>query len=284
MVYVGGESLKQVGSIANVKPGTFYVDAGNNKLYIGSNPAGKRVEATTKETAFDLVSNRQVSASGTKIRGLGFAHYADDAIGIRKTNNVTLENNTFVWNGLRGAHFQQSARGVVRDNTFSHNGMHGIRGSWADKMLLSGNRFSYNNIENFRKDYTAAGIKVIFTDGLVLRQNLFEHNIGNGMWFDASSSNAIVKNNIFRANQQIGLMFELSHKAIVTGNKISGSPVGIMIADSSSIQVHNNTLSGNKKNVEIKDSKRKNTNRDEIRKGITWITRNNDVGNNRMSR
>lgn len=284
MVYVNGDSLKQVGSRANVKPGTFYVDAQSNKLYIGSNPAGKTVEATARDEAFQLTTNRHSKPSGTVIRGLGFAHYAEDAVGLMNTHSVTLENNTFVWNGLRGVHFQQSSGGVVRGNTFSFNGMHGIRGSWANSMVLEGNMFSYNNIENFRKDYTAAGIKVIKTNGLISRHNVFEHNIGNGIWFDASSSNATVKNNTFRANQQIGIMFELSHKANVTGNRISGSPAGIMIADSSGIQVHNNTFSGNKKHVVLKDSKRRNRDRAEIRRGITWITQNNNVRNNQISR
>ncbi|MBW4637627.1 MAG: right-handed parallel beta-helix repeat-containing protein [Gloeocapsa sp. UFS-A4-WI-NPMV-4B04] len=284
MVYVNGNSLRQVGRRDRVSPGTFYVDARNNKLYIGSNPAGKTVEATTRDGAFDLTTNRRSHPSGTVIRGLGFAHYAEDAVGLLKTSHVTLDNNTFVWNGLRGVHFQQSSNGVVRGNTFSFNGMHGIRGSWANSMVLEGNMFSYNNQEHFRKDYTAAGIKVLQTDGLVSRNNVFEHNIGNGLWFDASSSNATVKNNTFRNNEQIGIMFELSHNAIASGNRISGSPAGIMIADSSSIQVHNNTFSRNNKHVVIKDSKRRNRDRAEIRRGIAWITRNNTVRNNRMSR
>lgn len=284
MVYVGGKSLKQVGRRDRVSPGTFYVDARNNKLYIGSNPAGKTVEATARDEAFGLTKNRRSNPSGTVIRGLGFAHYAENGIGLMNTDNVTLENNTFVWNGVRGVHFRQSGKGVVRGNTFSYNGMHGIRGSWANGMLLEGNTFSYNNIENFRKDWTAAGIKVIKTNGLVSRNNVFEQNVGNGMWFDFSSSNATVKDNTFRNNEQIGIMFELSHNAIATGNRISGSPAGIMIADSSGIKVHNNTFSRNNKHVVIKDSKRRNRDRAEIRRGIAWITRNNDVKNNRMSR
>ena len=139
MVYVNGESLKQVGNKANVKPGTFYVDGRNNKLYIGSNPAGKTVEATTKEMAFGLLSTRQFSASGTKIRGLGFAHYAEDAVEIMKTNNVTLENNTFVWNGLRGASFRESSDAIVRGNIFSYNGMHGVRAGKSSRFLIEGN-------------------------------------------------------------------------------------------------------------------------------------------------
>lgn len=282
MVYVDGESLKQVGSKANVGPGKFYVDRANNKLYIGTNPGSKTVEATTEENAFSLSSTSQGKASGTVIRGLGFAHYAEDAIGIWNSHNVTLENNTFVWNGLRGAHFRQSTDGVVRGNTFSFNGVNGIRGAHANRILLEGNTFSYNNVEHFRKDYTAGGMKVIATEGAVWRNNLFEHNIGNGIWTDGSSYNFTIQNNTIRNNEQIGVMLELSHKAIVSSNTISNSPCGIMIADTSSVQAYNNTLSANKSQIIVKDSKRVNTNQAEIAKGIAWITRNNVIENNRM--
>lgn len=284
MVYVNGDSLKQVVSKANVKPGTFYVDARNNKLYIGSNPAGKTVESTTKEMAFGLVSNRQVSASGTKIRGLGFAHYAEDAIEVMKTNNVTLENNTFVWNGLRGASFRESTDAIIRGNIFSYNGMHGVRAGKGARFLIEGNTFSYNSIERFRKNYTAAGMKVATTSGTVWRNNLFEHNFGSGMWLDVSSINATINNNTIRNNETIGIMFELSHKANISGNRISNNAAGVMIADSSNARVVGNRFSRNKKHVIIKDSKRTNKNRAEIAKGAAWVTRNNDVKNNRMSR
>ena len=284
MVYVNGDSLRQVGKKDRVQPGTFYVDARNNKLYIGSNPAGKTVEATTKETAFYLLSNRQVNASGTKIRGLGFAHYADDGVEVLQTPHVTIENNTFVWNGLRGVQFRQSADPVVRGNIFSYNGMNGLRGGWADRMLLEGNIISYNNVEHFRKAWGAAGIKVINTSGVVWRNNVFEHNVGNGMWLDESSINATIKNNVVRNNEQIGIMFELSHKANITGNRISNNAAGVMIADSSNAHVVGNTFFRNKKPVIVKDSPRRNRDRAEIAKGADWVTRNNIVRNNRISR
>lgn len=284
MVYVDGVSLKQVGSKANVKPGTFYVDARSNKLYIGSNPAGKAVEATTKAEAFEILTTRQALPSGTKIRGLGFAHYADDGIGVMRTPHLTIENNTFVWNGLYGVSFQMhSTDAVLRGNTFSYNGMNGVRGGWADRMLLENNTFSYNNIEHFRKDWSGAGIKVINTSGVVWRNNMIERNVGNGMWLDESSTNALIQNNTVRNNEQIGIMFELSHKASITGNKISNNAAGVMIADSSNAHVVGNRFSHNKKHVIVKDSPRRNKDRAEIAKGADWVTRNNVVRNNRIS-
>ncbi len=59
---------------------------------------------------------------------------------------------------------------------------------------------------------------------------------------------------------------------------------GIMLADSSSSQVSNNTLANNKFKDPIieKDSPRVNTDRSEIALGITWIARNNVITNNSL--
>lgn len=281
MVYVNGESLKQVVSKANVKPGKFYVDARNNKIYIGSNPAGKTVEATAKTEAFDISAKR---STGTAIRGLGFAHYADGGVEVIGTPSVTLENNTFIWNGIYGVLVRKSENATLRGNTFSFNGMNGIRGGWANNVLLENNTISYNNIEHFRKAWAAAGIKVINTNGAVWRNNLIEHNIGNGMWLDESSINATIKNNVIRHNEQIGIMFELSHKANISGNRISNNAAGVMIADSSNAHVVGNTFFRNKQPVIVKDSPRRNRDRAEIAKGADWVTRNNIVRDNRISR
>lgn len=283
MTYINGVALRQVGSKAAVVPGTFYVDYANNKLYIGNNPSGKTVEATVREIALDLKKNRNSNPSNTVVRGLGFAHYAENGIELLKTPDVTIENNTFVWNGVRGIQFRQSTDAIVRGNTFSYNGMHGIRGGWAHNMLLENNTFSYNNIEHFSQVWSAAGIKVINTDGAVWRHNLFEHNIGSGMWLDESSTDATVVNNTIRFNEMMGVMFELSHKAIIANNVIHHNHVGVMIADSSNARVYNNTMSMNGSQVIVKDSRRKNTDPKEIASGARWITHSNVFKNNIFS-
>jgi parallel beta-helix repeat protein len=283
MTYIDGVSLKQVRSKAAVVPGTFYVDYANNKLYIGNNPAGKTVEATALEEGFDMVKNRYSDPSNTVVRGLGFAHYAENGIGLLKTSHVTLENNTFVWNGVRGVHFQFSTDATVRGNIFSYNGMHGIRGTWAHNMLLEDNTLSYNSIEHFSKTWSAAGIKVIFTNGVVWRRNLAESNFGNGMWLDASSTNATVVNNTVRSNEMMGIMFELANKAIIANNVLTHNRVGVMIADSSRARVYNNTMSMNGVQFIVRDSRRKNTDSKEIAAEITWITHSNIFKNNILS-
>ena len=51
MVFIDGMPLTLVGSASQVGPGKFYVDYTHHQLYIGSNPNGHTVEATTQAVA-----------------------------------------------------------------------------------------------------------------------------------------------------------------------------------------------------------------------------------------
>ncbi len=276
MVYVNGVSLKQVGNRANVGPGEFYVDNANNKLYIGNNPAGKTVEATAVTSGITI--NKK--SSNAVVRGLGFAHYADKAMLVGAAG-VRLENNTFAWNGASGVTLQ-GADAVVSGNTFTYNGLVGLKGS-ADRILLEGNTISFNNIEHFKTNYGAGGTKLIQTTGAIIRNNLVENNYSPGIWCDVSCLNTTIVNNTVRNNHSAGILYELSHKGFISGNTVANNGSGIILGDSSSTKVSNNTLI-NSRNYQIivKDSPRVNTDRAEIAQGMTWISRNNLVINNSL--
>lgn len=279
MVYVNGAALKQVGSKAAVGAGEFYVDAANNKLYIGTNPSGKTVEATTKNQAFMIWKSRFSNPTDTVIRGLGFAHYADQGVKIGAPR-LTLENNTFAWNGVYGAAIF-STDGIVRGNTFTYNGRQGLFGVSTHRTRIENNTINNNNVENFRKQWDAAGVKIIKTDGAIVRGNLVANNNSTGIWIDNSATNTtIVKNNV-RNNKQNGILFEISHKAIIAANVVTHNyPVGVFVYNSSSARVYNNTIAQNNANIAVKDTQRNNRKSSEISKGITWIARNNIVKNN----
>lgn len=275
MVYIDSKALKQVASKSQVVPGTFYVDAANNRLYIGTNPVGKTAEATTQEYGFELTGNGAKST----IRGLGFTHYANNGIFVR-TSKVTLEDNTFAWNGINGALIGGSDA-IVRGNTFSYNGRQGVGGVKAHRVLLENNTISHNNIENFSKTWEAAGAKIIWTDGLVWRNNLVEHNYAVGMWVDESTTNSTIVNNIVRHNAHNGILMEISHKAIIASNlSYENALAGVFILNSSNARIYNNTLAKNHANIIVQETPRNNTKAEEISKGITWITRNTVVKNN----
>lgn len=303
MVYVNGVALKQVRRKAEVVAGTFYVDRANKDLYVGYSEElrTKTVEATVWREAFFIEKAGSSDSSNTVVKGLGFAHYADQAIRVAAPK-VKLEDNTFVWNGEMGVQLMSeydkvlsgvSTYAVVINNTFSYNGRKGLGGSDVDCLVLKNNTISYNNYERFALNYDAAGVKLIHTNWTncqqspnpkaAIRNNVVEHNFATGIWIDSSGTNAPIVYNTVRNNQSIGIQMELSHKAIIAANVVYDNGAGIMIADSSSARVYNNTLSMNNKHIIVKDGERKNTNAEEIAAGNLWVTQDNVLKNNIFS-
>ncbi|MBF3368159.1 right-handed parallel beta-helix repeat-containing protein, partial [Leptospira interrogans] len=150
-------------------------------------------------------------------------------------------------------------------------------------MLVENNTISYNNIEHFALTWDGAGAKFVTASDLVARNNLIESNYATGLWLDVSSTNAMIVNNTSRGNAGIGIFFEISHRALIAGNVAYNNNVGIMLSNSSSSRVYNNTLVNNSANFVVKDTQRNNTNAAEIAAGITWIARNNVFENNILS-
>ena len=93
-VWVDGHRQVQVKSQSDVVSGTFYVDYARNRLYIGSDPTGRIVEASSLAKAINIRS------ANTVIRGIGIRNYAPSVphMGavIVDARNVTLDKVTIL--------------------------------------------------------------------------------------------------------------------------------------------------------------------------------------------
>ena len=67
-VFVDGKQLAQVASATDVVAGTFAVDYANQKLILGTNPAGKSITASTLDKAVSVRAN-DTTLSGFTVRG-----------------------------------------------------------------------------------------------------------------------------------------------------------------------------------------------------------------------
>ncbi len=278
MVFVNGVPLRQVGSRSQVAPGTFYVDDGGNRLYVGDNPSGKTVEASTRRRAVWL--NR---AHGTALKGLGIRHYANTVweLGVVKGDAARLvfEGNTFADNAAMGLTVLQPDA-VVRNNVFTGNGQLGLHGHNAHRLRVEGNRFVGNNRERFRIQSAQGGLKVTSSRDMVWRDNVVERNFGRGMWCDESCYNITIVRNTVRDNQDRGIQYELSARAVIASNVVTGNgDAGIMVLESSDIDVYNNTLSRNLQNIRVFEGSRRSS----ADPAITWDVGDVVIRNNLLS-
>jgi hypothetical protein len=246
-VFVDGAAQRQVASRGAVTAGTFYVDTGAHRLYVGSNPSGHEVRASV------LRIGLTISGAGSVVRGIGVQRYATpvpDKGALRSTApDVVLENVVVRDNATQGV-FVGATNGGVR-NTLRHvtvegNGLLGIEAAYADGLVLDGLRAVGNNTQHFNRAPVSGGVKICSSRGLTVRNGLFSDNDGPGLWFDESSYDATVTGNDLLRNLGHGLSFEISSKALIADNLVAGNgDVGMKLNDASDLTVWNNTVVNN---------------------------------------
>ncbi|MDF9799678.1 hypothetical protein OKW21_004941 [Catalinimonas alkaloidigena] len=283
MVYINGQSQIQVGSLSEVSPGKFYVDYSNKLVYIGTNPSGKQVEISAEWWGLNTYG---VSETGIIIRGLKLMHYTDAGIFIG-SSGATVENSEAVWNGAAGIRIQHADDVVLKNNLFAYNACQGGGVAYSDRVKLIGNSFSYNNLEKYnRNSWSPAGVKILWSKEVEVRNNSFVDNDANGLWLDEKCNGSILVNNFLKNNSRNGIHCEITDDVIIAGNVSleSGSNerfigAGISVANSSDVRVFNNTLHNNEIALEVFES----TRGDEKDPNDPYITRNTVVKNNILS-
>jgi parallel beta-helix repeat protein len=145
---------------------------------------------------------------------------------------------------------------VARGNHVHHNGQIGLLG-WGDRALIEDNEISYNNTEGHDVDWEAGGMKFLVSDGIVFRNNHVHHNTGIGVWFDHNNINSMIEENLIEDNTDAGIYYEISYRATIRNNVVRGnglghtglSRAGIVISESSDVEVYGNTVSGNAQGI-----------------------------------
>ena len=241
-VFVDGTPLQQVASRGQVTAGTFYVDEATSQLYLGVDPRGRTVEAST------LVKAMSVRAQGTVLRGFGdqtvlplrprhgcgHARGATDPHGERR--GCGLGNDRRERPGCRYHAVPGQTSGA---------GMLGLHARFADGLMVSRSLLANNNSERFNIAPVSGGMK-LFKEGLTFRDSESRNNAGPGLWTDMSVYNIMISGSTFRNNAGDGVFLEISAKAIVVNNYIVGNRIdGIKVNNTSNVKIWNNTLVGN---------------------------------------
>lgn len=297
MVFINGMSLKQVGSLGEVKAGTFYADRSSKTITIGTNPAGNTVEAT----AFPRFIYFTSTASGSTVSGVGFAQFGSSwnqstnpGALLLQAESITLDNTVFSQNAAWGVGMI-SGKQTLRNSVLSYNGHDGVLGNRMDGSVLENNVFDHNNTEKLGTEAcsascTAAGVKIAHSDGLTVRNNTFSNNSGYGFWCDLTCQNLTFVNNTSHGNSKAGIFYEVSSVAIIASNLIYDNKTsGIRIAGSDRVRIYNNTLVNNGVNanglesaIGIYDDTRAPESYGQVR-GVTWNTSQVEIVNNLMA-
>ncbi|GAA4092970.1 right-handed parallel beta-helix repeat-containing protein [Actinomadura miaoliensis] len=256
-VWIDGVAQRQVESRAKVKSGTFYVDEGARRLYVGTDPRGRAVRASTLAEAIT------VRGAGSTLRGMGVRRYATSIpqIGMVKVvaPDVTVENVAVTDSATTGLSVL-AAHARVRRVTATRNGMLGVHANHADDLRLEAVRAASNNTEHFKPSPVAGGVKITRSRKVALVGGAAVGNRGKGLWLDESVYDITITGNRIARNSDHGISIELSAKAVVADNVVLGNGGdGLRLNDSGDAQIWNNTLTGNGRTVHLVQDRRRAT-------------------------
>ena len=158
MVFIDGAQRRQVGQRDELGAGAFYVDTAAARLWIGDDPNGHLVEASSLTEALYINGG-----DGSQILGIGVRRYATPLAryGAVKAfaNDVLLENVHVADNATEGVGLQGS-RITLNQISVQRNGQLGIGGTQSDDLTLRDSLVSDNNTEQFKFAREAGGMKL----------------------------------------------------------------------------------------------------------------------------
>lgn len=282
-LYFNDQFLPEASSVAEVGAGTWYFDYDNDRVYLGSDPNGQRVELSDADTAFSS------TAIGVTVRNFIIEKYAAPAqyptLGGQETLNWRIENNIIRLNGGQGI---SAGNGMqIVGNTIVYNGQIGILGV-GENLLVENNEIAFNNTKGYQSKWEAGGAKFVKTTGLVVRNNYVHNNNGPGLWTDIDTRATLYEGNVVVSNQTMGIFHEISYDAIIRNNVVKFNAPSyrewlygaqIQISNSTGAEVYNNevvsALGGGHGIVIIEQNRRSES--DETRE---YFSRDNRIYNN----
>lgn len=275
MVFLDGRFLQAVGWEGQVDESSYYIDYSAGLVYIGIDPKNRLVEITAFDAALLRTTKechgKKSDGKGYTIRGLAITQYAYRALEIEGTEpeslsaesehgkevvGTTLEHCTIsfcsrVAGYLRGDHM------TIRHCRISDTSTEGIYILASNDVLLEKNIFTRNNIEHITGYYPAAVkifnqcYRVTCKDNLVI-----DLPYSNGIWYDVGNIDGVFINNwvegvgyndkAIRSDQlwpsDNGFFFEISKGAICAGNVFVNCDHGLLVLNSSDVQIYQNTF------------------------------------------
>lgn len=275
MVFVDGRFLQAVGWEGEVDESSYYIDYDAGLVYIGVDPTDRLVEIT----AFDVAILRTTKEfhgktsdrTGYVIRGITFTQYAYRALEVEGTepegpSDETMHGKEVLGTRLehctisycsRVAGYFRGDRLTIRYCRVSDTSTEGLYIISSNDVLLEKNIFMRNNIEDITGYYPAAVkifnqcYRVTCRDNLVL-----DLPNSNGIWYDVGNVDGVFVNNwiegVGRNDTAIptdrlwpsdnGFFFEISKGAVCAGNVFVNCDHGLMVLNSSNVQVYQNTF------------------------------------------
>jgi parallel beta-helix repeat protein len=284
-LFYDGVQLTQVAP-DRLAPGTFAADPASGRILLGSDPSGHAVRISNKGQAI------WVQSPDSTIRGLGVRGYATpyaDRGAIRLGNTGgTAENLVIQDNAMIGINLENNG-GRLQHLTVERSGLLGVGTNASYDLELTDSVIRQNNWQRFKEAPVSGGVKITRSRGVTVTNNDISRNYSSGLWLDESVYDSKITGNTVDGNEWTGIQLELSSKAVVADNVITGGKAGLQIFNTDDVRVYNNSIGGfSQFGVKITQDERRqataSTGQDRRRPlpdpTMSWVTGKITVANN----
>jgi len=259
MMAVNGKVMTQVLSVAEMQPGSFYVDQTHGLVYLYP-PGGTKMSTATVETATLPALWTLAGKSNIVLRGLTF-QYANSCLNNAAVqvggaaSNVLLDTLTIQWNNGQGLSISNPFTNFTVQSTIAnHNGSGGFQEFQTLNGLWTNDTANFNNWRGAQGGYYACNTggshpyqaHVDTINGMTLA-----YNQTYGIHWDTDNAD-ITASNIVSTNNLIGGIFSeknegpiaISSSHLCNGNPLNGAG-GLAIRNSTAISFTNGTIVNN---------------------------------------
>jgi hypothetical protein len=245
-LFIDDRPLTRASSKGALASGKFYIDYDGGRIYLGDDPANRKVEVTVAPFAFESTAP-DVSIINITIEKFATAAQSGAIYAINGARWI-VENCELRLNSGHG--ITVGTGGRVRNCDVHNNGQLGIGGAGSD-IRIEGNRIWSNNIYGFDPGWEAGGVKIAESNGVTFRGNHVHDNKGRGLWCDGDCRNVVYEENLVENNQLNGIFHEISFNAVVRNNRLRHNNhqergwfwgAEILLAGSQDVEVSGNTL------------------------------------------
>jgi Right handed beta helix region len=253
-VYYDDRVLRRVLSRSELRPGSFYLEAASNRVFIANPPSGHKVEMAVASRAWEGVG---VGAYNVVIRNLIVEKFATEAqVGaIHAGRGWKVENNEVRLN--HGGGIDNAT--VIRHNYVHDNGQIGVGGS-APNLVVDANEIAFNNYARYCTCWEAGGGKWTESRHLTITRNYVHDNHGPGLWTDSNNVDVLYRWNLVEGNSGAGIFHETSFKAVIRDNVVRRNGfgwkgwlagAGILVNSSPNVEIVRNVVANNADGIGI---------------------------------
>lgn len=262
-LFLDDDRLERVASLAEVGPGTWFLDDEADTIWMGDDPTGRRVETSVTPWAF-----REPRVADVTIENVTVERYAN-----RSSRGAVNPDDSPRWTIRRVTARQNHGAGigigpgtVVENADIVDNGQIGLAGNcdFRDGQPNAGesilveirdSRIRDNGRTGFDWAWEGGALKIKFcTAGVVFENNWVHDNSGPGIWLDIDNADAVVRRNLAERNSVTGIFYEISFGPALIEHNISrdnggdprpaGLEAGIVVSNSTGVVVRENLVTG----------------------------------------